>query len=314
MAEVFGLRLGGYVQIEVEASQIDRKYESHRLRSKSREAALLASIVQRGIDEPLQGVMKDGRPILLDGFKRLRCVLKIGAVAAVPFIIIAEDEAQGILQLIKSAANRGLAMIEQARLVDELKNNHGLSVVEIARCLERSSSWVVVRLNVLSETSAAVTEAVFSGRFPAYSLLYTLRQFRRLNGVSKAETDYFVKATAGKDLSVRDIDLLAGAYFRGGLQMKEQIIKGDLLWCLSELKERNNPVGQTQLSDMEKKVLRDLEMILGAIGRVTLRLNKEEFKEPSFFAQVTILVEGLLSRLGAFTELLRGFYGGLGKT
>ena len=40
----------------VELSSLDLRYEGHRLRDDAREARLLASIAERGIEEPLEGV------------------------------------------------------------------------------------------------------------------------------------------------------------------------------------------------------------------------------------------------------------------
>ena len=40
----------------VELSTLDLRYEGYRLRDDAREARLLASIAQRGIEEPLEGV------------------------------------------------------------------------------------------------------------------------------------------------------------------------------------------------------------------------------------------------------------------
>lgn len=40
----------------VERSSLDLRYEGHRLRNDAAEARLLASIAERGIEEPLGGV------------------------------------------------------------------------------------------------------------------------------------------------------------------------------------------------------------------------------------------------------------------
>ena len=71
--------------------------------------------------------------------------------------------------------------------------------------------------------------------------MYTLRQFMRLNGVKKAEIDEFVNAVAGKDLSTRDIDLLANAFFKGSDEFREQIKNGNLSWGLKRLKQSYQP-------------------------------------------------------------------------
>ena len=77
----------------VELSTFDLRYEGHRLRDDAREARLLASIVERGIEEPLEGVdpSADCR-FLLNGFKRYRCAKKLG-LGCVPYVSLGQDEA-----------------------------------------------------------------------------------------------------------------------------------------------------------------------------------------------------------------------------
>jgi len=73
----------------VELSELDLRYEGYRLRDDAREARLLASILERGIERPLHGVgPPGGRQLLLDGFKRLRCAKKLG-LSCVPYMSIA---------------------------------------------------------------------------------------------------------------------------------------------------------------------------------------------------------------------------------
>ena len=49
----------------VELSTLDLRYEGYRLRDDAREVRLLASIAQRGIEEPLEGVdTSEARPLL----------------------------------------------------------------------------------------------------------------------------------------------------------------------------------------------------------------------------------------------------------
>jgi hypothetical protein len=60
------------VSTSVELSVLHLRYEGYRLRDEAREARLLSSIAQRGMEEPLEGVdTPDGR-LLLNGFKRYR--------------------------------------------------------------------------------------------------------------------------------------------------------------------------------------------------------------------------------------------------
>lgn len=302
------------MKIEVEINEVDRKHEGRRMRSASREKELLSSIAERGIEEPLQGVRSEaGAIILLDGFKRLRCATRIG-LGVVPFISLGSDETMAIIQILRASNAKSLTMLEQAAFVEELKQVHHLGVAEIASRLSRSKAWVLVRLQTLSAMSERTSKAILSGHFPLYSYLYTLHPFRRLTGDAsqKKEVDEFVSLVSGKGLSTRDIEILADPFFRGGDRVREQLRKGDLGWCLQELKEKarsSQQLSQGQdLCDVEKRVLRDLEILQGCIGRLSLKLTHPELGKAAFLAQAELLSEGVLSRIERFTAILRGFY------
>ena len=69
---------------EVETSSLDLRYESYRMKSPGAEKALLGSISENGIRDPLQGVDTNEARILLDGFKRYRCAKRLG-IGIVPY-------------------------------------------------------------------------------------------------------------------------------------------------------------------------------------------------------------------------------------
>jgi hypothetical protein len=212
---------------EIELSTLDPRYESYRTKSPALERVLLASIVERGIEEPLEGVDTGEGRILLNGFKRYRCARKLG-IALVPYLSLGEDEATGIVVLLRVSNQKTLGILEQARFIDDLRTLHKLSVAEISEILSRSKSWVSMRLGLVREMSAAVRERIFSGAFPVYSYMYTLRQFMRMNGVKKREVEEFVGAVSGKKLSVREIEQLAHGYFRGPEWFRGEIQSGNL--------------------------------------------------------------------------------------
>ena len=130
-----------------------------------------------------------------------------------------------------------LGILEQARFLADLLSIHGMSVAEVAETLSRSKGWVCMRRRLLEEMSPAVEETLFGGPFPVYSYMYTLRPFMRMNAAGKEPIEQFVKAVAGRRLSVRDIELLAQAYFRGPASLREAIEDGKLDWSLQQLKD-----------------------------------------------------------------------------
>jgi hypothetical protein len=245
---------------------------------------------------------------LLDGFKRLRCARKL-KLSVVPFMSLGADEANGIISILRAANRSAISMIEQAIFVEELKKIHGLSVREIADRLQKSKAWVSVRLKTFSEMSEPTKAAILDGKFPLYSYLYTLHPFRRLTGVaSKNEIDEFVKITSGKGFSARDIERLAGAYFRGGQEMREQLRKGDLSWCLEQMRRREEATKSSELSEKENKILHDLERVSITMGRLTLKLSGVDVSHKAFLAQTDLLVDRVLGQIESFTKNLKEFY------
>ena len=153
---------------QVEISSLDLRYENCRMKSRGAEKTLLESILENGIRDPLQGVNADEDRILLDGFKRYRCAQHLG-IGIVPYSALADDEAMGIIELLRIANSRSLSILEQAKLIDELMSVHNMSNWEIAQALEKSKSWVSMRSGIMREMSECVRNKIFSGRFPVYS-------------------------------------------------------------------------------------------------------------------------------------------------
>lgn len=293
----------------VEVTQLDLRYEGCRLRSAAAEARLLSVIAAGGIQEPLQGVVVAGVPILLNGFKRLRCARKLH-LATVPFVALAADETAGIVCLLRAANEHALSLLEQARFLDELQGAGGLSLGQIAQQVERSPAWVSLRLGVLAGLSPLVREALFDGTFPVYSYLYTLRPFRRLNGA--AAVDEFVTALRGKRLTARQIEQLAHGFFRGPKSLREQISRGHLALPLQQLKDL--PEDPDGCSEFERVVVADLEQAQKLLVRLmTKSADPGRLTSRPFRVQAHLLCAGLLSRLPAFTQTIRKLHDHCGQ-
>jgi hypothetical protein len=290
---------------EVEIASLDLRYEGFRLKSPGAEKALLLSILEKGIRDPLQGVdTKDAR-ILLDGFKRLRCAQKLG-IGRAPYVSMGADEVLGIIELIRISNAKSLSILEQARFVDELKSVHKMSNSEIAQLLERSKAWVSVRSGIIGEMSDYVLDQIFKGRFPVYSYMYTLRQFIRINAVQIDEVDEFVRSVAGKNLSIRNIEVLAHGYFKGSDALREQIRGGQIIWALGHLKE-THPSAEG-CSQLESTMIRDLEIVLKYMQRVSAKTRNLKLKTSAFFAQANLLTGAILRQTDSFLEALKAFH------
>jgi hypothetical protein len=293
---------------DLEWSDLDLRYQGHRLRQPRLEEQLLASIAKVGIQEPLQGVHNGSVAILLNGFKRARCAAKLH-LSTVPFVSWGADEVTGILRLLRGARDHGLHLLEQARFVEELKSERGMGIAEIAEQLSRSKAWVTVRLDLVAQLSPPVREALFAGAFPVYCYLYSLRPFRRLNPAK--EIEQFVAALRGKKLSVREIEGLAQGFFRGPASFRAEVLKGNLSLALQQLSAV--PPDPDGCNEFERIFLRDLEGMHQSMLRVIGKSQDRRLQSQPFLVQCHLLTAGLLARAPAFLQLLRQLHDRTGK-
>jgi hypothetical protein len=146
-------------------------------------------------------------------------------------------------------------------------------------------------------------DKIFSGKFPAYAYMYTLRQFMRINAVSKKDVDTFVSSIAGRNLSLRDIDILANGYFKGSDEIRGQIQNGNISWGLEQLKASS--AGATDCTQTEQNMLKDLSIAQKYMQRVACKSSDNRFKTASFKAQANLLSGGILRQLHVFEKAVR---------
>jgi hypothetical protein len=185
-----------------------------------------------------------------------------------------------------------------------------MSVAEIAQQLSRSKAWVSLRLGLVEQLSPAVRDALFAGAFPAYSYLYSLGPFRRLN--PPADIDRFVTALRGKKLSVREIEGLAQGFFRGPESFRAEVLKGNLSLPLQQI-SNTPPDDPDGCSEFERVFLQDLELTHKSMLRVIGKSQDPRLQSGPFLVQCNLLTSGLLSRGPTFLRLLRQLHDRTGK-
>ena len=296
--------------VEIELSSLDVRYEGHRMKNRADEARLLASIAERGITEPLEGVELDERHLLLNGFKRWRCARRLG-LATAPYVSLGEDAAMGIVALLRASNDRALSLLEQAGFVDELKRLYGMNVGPIAEMLSRSKAWVSLRLGLLAEMPPTVRQKLFAGAFPVYAYMYSVRPFMRINGVGGEEVEQFVVALSGKGLSVREIEHLAHGYFRGPEALREQIRAGNVALPLERLKQAT--AHSDGCAPLEQAMLKDIELAQKYMQRVMGKSSDPRLQSAAFRAQAHLLLAGLLGRAAAFLQSVRQLHDRCGQ-
>jgi len=239
----------------IERHLIDLRYQQFRLRNPAREKRLFVSIESNGIQVPLEVIQehRQGHIILLDGFKRYRIAKKLG-IEQVPVSIIGTSEVEGLLRIIRHNDKSSLSGFEEACFIEQLHTAYQLSISEIARRVDRSVSWVRLRIEMLKNMSETIREKILSGAFPLRSYLYELGPVTRVRG-NLPQVEQFVEAVSGHDYSTRDIATLSRAFFSGDELVSQQISKGNADWTLRMLKDKidtHAPADDTPQQKLEK--------------------------------------------------------------
>jgi hypothetical protein len=209
------------------------------------------------------------------------------------------------------STDKALGLLEQAKFIVDLVTLHGLSVAEVAETLGRSKGWVSMRRSLLAEMSGEIEKLLFRGAFPVYAYMYTLQPFRRMNAIGQREIERFIQAVAGQRLSVRDIERLAQAYFRGPASRREAIDGGKWRWTLAQMK--GVPEDQEGCSEFERVLLGDLQILQKCLRRVMTKCHAPQLKSRAFYAQANLLTGGLLSQWEPFRERMKAFYDRSGR-
>jgi ParB/RepB/Spo0J family partition protein len=274
-----------------------------KLRNKKAERDLLSLISEKGVLEPLLGIFKGDTFSLVDGFKRYRCCKKLH-IDILPIEVIAIDEANAFIKILKLSNSKTLHILEQAKFIKELYEKHSMTMESIGYSLEKSRFWVSSRIKLLKEITPLMKEKIFSGAFPVWNAMGILHQVKRLSIAGDQEIDEFVTAVSSKGLSVKDIDLLANGYFKGGDEFKYQIKNGNFTWSINKLKDVNTQ--SDTLNDNEKRLLKDLEIASKYISRIIFKLPQLQ-NNNNFHSTGGLLAEGILNKSDKFKEILTLF-------
>jgi ParB/RepB/Spo0J family partition protein len=232
-------------------------YRRYRLSDPAAEEAMARSLRQYGQLSPVVVCRREGRPELLDGFKR-RAAAALLPWPTLSARVVEADEAQA------KAAIYGLNRtgsrpqhLEEAWIVHALVREDGLTQVQAAELLGQHKSWVCRRLALL-ERLAEEAKAELRLGLLAPSLA---RQLTRLPVGNQAAVLTTVRREALTALEARSvIDLL-----RGANPEQEQFILAQPREALRQAEGVQGPIHDRRLSPGGNRVARQLRQVLDAL-------------------------------------------------
>lgn len=252
--------------MDLEWHQLDRRYERLRSRHPAREKRLLGSLATMGQQTPIVVVPASGRFAVVDGYKRVRALQRLGQdrVRAVAWQI---EEADALLLERAMRSTEAESALSQGWLLRELHERFGLGLEDLARRVDKSPSWVSRRLALVRELPAEVQEHVRRGELVAHA---AMKHFVPLARANREACVRLAQAVAGKGLSSRDLGELYGAY-RGGSEAAQELV---LTSPLLGLRAREEARQEEKESEPADKLKADLSIVAGVARRAGRRLRE----------------------------------------
>lgn len=241
---------------------IGEHYRKYRLPDAAAEAAMAGSLSRYGQVSPLAVCLREERPEVLDGFKRLVAAKSLPTVSSLQarLVVVDEPTAKAIILGLNGIGGR-MKELEEAWIVQALVREDGLSQLQVAELLERHKSWVCRRLALLERLSAECREDLRLGLLSPTMA----RQLTRLPAGNQVEV---VAAARREHLTAAEVhavvDLLVACTGRPQvefiLQEPRRALRQAQIECL--------PSWDPRLSVAGNRILRQLGGLLGGLSRM----------------------------------------------
>lgn len=260
--------------MDLEFHQLDQRYAELRRVCGRADSRVLASLDRDGQQLPVVVVASDeeGRFILVDGFKRVRALAKLGrdTVRATCWDL-SEDEALLLGRLMRNA--EGDSALEQGWLLQELRDRFKLTLEELARRFGRSASWVSGRLGLVGTLPEAIQAEVRAGRLAPHAATKFLLPLVRAN---RADAVALSAAIAPLKPSTRQTEALCLAFARSKGHAKA---RRELLTHPERFLRAREASREPQSIGVGEQLQRDLGALDGITRRAIARVEAGAVRE-----------------------------------
>ncbi len=260
---------------EVDIHLLDLRYNHTRIKNEKILVTLTNSIRVYGQIVPALVVSEQDRYTLIDGYKRL-AALKVCGHDCISIQIMDTEESSSLILLLAQNNEYKLEAIEQAALIQELRERFRFSFSEIGERLGRSKSWVKRRLDLVESLPDEVHQAVMTGKLSSWAAS------RILVPLARANEEDCLKLTSkiiDNPLSTRELVNLYKHYGKSNRKVRDRIIDDPALF-IKTLQEENDKKSGTQLNEgPEGKWFKNISIVCHMLKR--LKTTSQDVLYPS---------------------------------
>jgi ParB family transcriptional regulator, chromosome partitioning protein len=254
--------------MRLELGELDLRYAELRIRDAARERRLVGSLLEHGQQTPVL-VVRDGPAwVLIDGYVRVAALHEL-ARDMVDAAAMEVPEVEALVLGHGLDHRRVRTALEEGWLLRELCERHGMRQQELARRLDRSTSWVSRRLSLVSTLPESVQDVVRSGKLAVQAATKLLVPLARAN---RTDCEALVRGLGGERVSVRQVERLYVAWKRGDAEQRARLCAEPRLYLRAlEADAQQTPEPE---DDEQAATMRDLSMLASVCLRVCRRVTE----------------------------------------
>ena len=254
--------------IEVEIHQLKMSFNAGRLQDPKAVIRLAESMACLGQKLPVIAVETDGEKVLVDGYLRVAAALRCGW-DVIWVEVWSCDVATGLLRVLAAGQARKWEPLEEGYLIQELTEDGGMTLKEVAMSLGRDISWVSRRLAMITELSEVVLQAVRRGDVSPWSAERIMVPLERANSEHAKK---LVEALDKEPMSTRQLDVFFKHYRKTTKQKREQMIADPSLYIRAieaHQKEQEAKILERGVEGDLKSTLKQLRGLMARLLRQT---------------------------------------------
>lgn len=194
-------------------------------------------------DMPIRVVLQDGHYEVIDGFKRLERWKQAG-IEHVPVLVECCTDGLSPKRLLLEANSpkRTICPVDEARVIESMISDDGLTVRSVANILGRRKEWVIRRRSLL-RLSPGARQLLASGRI-------NLMVARLLTAISQKDQDAILAAVEKHALKMQEIQLLIQTWRTASEDERPSLLADPLF----KREQQDSPSHSARLKALEAKL------------------------------------------------------------
>lgn len=258
--------------MQVDLHQLELRFEDTRIMDATAVQRLVNSIEERGqmVACIAAWEVPQGPLVLIDGYRRVGALKRLGMDTALVQCWHCPVGA-ALAQMLAHSLSRAFDPMEEALMLRELIDNHGLNQREAARQCARDVSWVQRRLVLLGSLPQDVVQAVRSARVSSWAAA------RILAPLARANSEHAIRLLSSMEqdkMSTRELQTWFTHYQTSQHKARERMVEQPRLF-IEGVKAVAEERAARQLSGgPEREVVGDLGYLHALVRRLSGRLGE----------------------------------------